>query len=118
MTDFPSSQHYSSTASAPGLSSHRRSLKLATSGKRPYSGDEGVTRNSAGVFRRTLSNKPGSAEKTFNVRVIQKPELDGGDEITVVKVNITRPVTLDCPVKDPIGVELSRFRQPVLVSGP
>ncbi|EYB86265.1 hypothetical protein Y032_0282g1277 [Ancylostoma ceylanicum] len=70
----------------------------------------GVTRNGAGVFRCALSNKAGSAEKTFNVRVIQKPELDGGDEITVVKVNITRPVTLECPIKDPIGVELSWSR--------
>ncbi|ETN79238.1 immunoglobulin I-set domain protein [Necator americanus] len=70
----------------------------------------GVTRNSAGVFRCALSNKAGSAEKTFNVRVIQKPDLEGSDEITIVKVNITRPVTLECPIKDPIGVELSWSR--------
>ncbi|VDN20583.1 unnamed protein product [Cylicostephanus goldi] len=46
----------------------------------------GVTRNSAGVFRCALSNKAGSAEKTFNVRVVQKPDLENSDEITVVKV--------------------------------
>ncbi|VDM60008.1 unnamed protein product [Angiostrongylus costaricensis] len=69
-----------------------------------------VTGVDGGVYRCSLTNKAGSAEKTFNVRVIQKPEFDGKDEVTVVKVNISRPVTLDCPVKDTLGVELSWSR--------
>ncbi|KHJ98441.1 immunoglobulin I-set domain protein [Oesophagostomum dentatum] len=77
----------------------------------------GVTRNHAGVFRCALSNKAGSAEKTFNVRVIQKPELEGSDEITIVKVDLTRPVTFECPIKDPIGVELSWSRHQLPVTG-
>ncbi|VDL71886.1 unnamed protein product [Nippostrongylus brasiliensis] len=46
----------------------------------------GVKPEHAGVFRCALSNKAGSAEKTFNVRVIQKPVFDGDENVTVVKI--------------------------------
>ncbi|PAV72711.1 hypothetical protein WR25_18698 isoform C [Diploscapter pachys] len=55
----------------------------------------------SGVFTCTLTNKVGVAEKTFNVKVIAKPQID--KDITEVNVNVSRPITLDCGVKDSVG---------------
>lgn len=65
----------------------------------------------AGVYRCSLSSTAGNAEKTFNVRVIEKPFITNSDELTTVKVNVTRPITLDCAVKEPIGTEITWFRK-------
>ncbi|KJH48749.1 immunoglobulin I-set domain protein [Dictyocaulus viviparus] len=70
----------------------------------------GIIGENAGVYRCSLKNKAGSAEKTFNVRVIQKPDFGDKDEVVVVKVNISRPVTLECPIKDTHNAELSWSR--------
>ncbi|WKY14387.1 hypothetical protein Q1695_000159 [Nippostrongylus brasiliensis] len=77
----------------------------------------GVKPEHAGVFRCALSNKAGSAEKTFNVRVIQKPVFDSDENVTVVKVHINRPATLVCPVNSSYGAELSWSHQQTPVTG-
>ncbi|CAI4229355.1 unnamed protein product [Auanema sp. JU1783] len=70
----------------------------------------GIEAEEAGVYKCSVQSKAGSAEKTFNVHVIERPDIVGNHEITEVKVNITRPITLECPVKNPIGVEISWAR--------
>ncbi|GMT05475.1 hypothetical protein PENTCL1PPCAC_27649, partial [Pristionchus entomophagus] len=70
----------------------------------------------SGVYKCALSSKAGAAEKTFNVRVVQKPDLGATDEITTVEVLVTRPITFECPIKDPIGVDLSWTRHELPVT--
>ncbi|GMT31155.1 hypothetical protein PFISCL1PPCAC_22452 [Pristionchus fissidentatus] len=70
----------------------------------------------SGVYKCALSSKAGAAEKTFNVRVVQKPDLGASNEMTTVEVLLNRPITFECPVKDPIGVDLSWTRHELPVT--
>uniref|UniRef100_A0A1I7X4B3 Immunoglobulin I-set domain protein n=1 Tax=Heterorhabditis bacteriophora TaxID=37862 RepID=A0A1I7X4B3_HETBA len=82
----------------------------------------GVDRFHAGVYRCFLHNKAGTTEKTFNVRVIEKPELEKSDEITIMKVlsggrhlhipsvQLTDEGTFTCTAKNEAGEATKSYK--------
>ncbi|EFO22762.2 hypothetical protein LOAG_05722 [Loa loa] len=57
-----------------------------------------VNSESGGSYRCGIINKAGRAEKTFNVRVIMKPELENANVTALIETLKHRPVSLECPL--------------------
>ncbi|CAD6189244.1 unnamed protein product [Caenorhabditis auriculariae] len=76
-----------------------------------------IRKSQAGVYRCFVKNVAGTASKTFNVHVLEKPVFVSKTE-SEHKVDVERAVTLECDVKDPTGVEISWTRHQLpIVSG-
>uniref|UniRef100_A0A0R3RPN6 Immunoglobulin I-set domain protein n=1 Tax=Elaeophora elaphi TaxID=1147741 RepID=A0A0R3RPN6_9BILA len=79
---------------------------------------QSVDSASTGSYRCGIINKAGRAEKTFNVRVILKPELGNGNETELVETLAYRPVSFECPLSVTSDANISWTRNSVpLVSG-
>uniref|UniRef100_A0A7E4UTJ6 Immunoglobulin I-set domain protein n=1 Tax=Panagrellus redivivus TaxID=6233 RepID=A0A7E4UTJ6_PANRE len=59
---------------------------------------EAATPSDAGAYQCRLTNAAGTAEKTFNVRVISAPKLLNSESTEVVEAPQGTPVTLKCPI--------------------
>ncbi|CAG9531886.1 unnamed protein product [Cercopithifilaria johnstoni] len=59
---------------------------------------QSVNSRSAGSYRCGIINKAGRAEKTFNVRIIMKPELENANVTAMIETLTHRPVSFECPL--------------------
>ncbi|CAB3399927.1 unnamed protein product [Caenorhabditis bovis] len=68
---------------------------------------ENITKHENGVYKCFHYNNLGEAVKTFNVVVRVKPEFIGGGTPSEKYVDIGRSVSLECPVADMFGAEIT-----------
>ncbi|KAE9555394.1 hypothetical protein FO519_001406 [Halicephalobus sp. NKZ332] len=61
---------------------------------------EKAQKSDSGAYKCRVSNPAGTAEKTFNVKVISKPVLFGSEQTTVVEELLGNPHTFECPISE------------------